>query len=262
MEKIVIANQKGGVGKSTTAINLAAGLAYANKRVLLVDMDPQGHSTLGLGIKTEEKQTISELLCQEDCNFEDVVQDTNVEGLHILPADISLAVAEVKLSELAAKEFILRSKLSSVKYDYVIIDTSPTFGTLMTNAFLVAEYVIVPVQLGYFSLAGLHNFLDVINSTNKRVGTIVGHKTEILGVLLTFFKPRTNLSKRVLESIFELFGDRIFETKIPENVKLNEAQANGLSVFDHDPKCNGAQAYKKLTKEVMERVQICQESLN
>jgi chromosome partitioning protein len=261
MKKIVIANQKGGVGKSTTAINLAAGLAYANKRVLLIDMDPQGHSTLGLRIGTDDKQTISDLLCQDECLFEDVVQDTYVEGLHILPSDISLAVAEVKLTEIAAKEFRLRTKISDVKYDYIIIDTSPTFGTLMTNAFLYAEHVIVPVQLGFFSLAGLHNFLDVINTTNKRVGTIVGHKSEILGVLLTFYKTRTKLSKRVLESILDIFGDRIFEAKIPENIKLNEAQEKGLSVFDHDPNCAGAEAYKQLTTEVIERLELCQVSM-
>lgn len=257
MKKIVIANQKGGVGKSTTAINLAAGLANDGNRVLLIDMDPQGHSTLGLGIDTEDKQTISELLCNDDCSFEEVVQDTSVEGLDILPSDISLAIAEIKLAEIAAKEFRLRAKLSKIKYDYIIIDTSPTFGTLMTNAFLVAEYVVVPVQLGYFSLAGLHNFLDIINTTNNRVGSIVGHKLEILGILFTFYKPRTKLSKRVQESILELFTDRIFETKIPENVKLNEAQEKGLSVFEHDPQSSGAKAYKELTHEVKERLKIC-----
>ncbi len=257
MEKIVIANQKGGVGKSTTAINLAAGLAYENHRVLLVDMDPQGHSTLGLGVNTEDKQTIADLLCDEECSFKDVVQDTCVEGLDILPADISLAVAEMKLAEVAGKEFCLRSKINKVNYDFIIIDTSPTFGTLMTNAFTVANHVIVPVQLSFFSLAGLHNFLDIINTTNRRVGSIIGHKTDILGILYTFYKPRTKLSKRVQESIFELFDDRIFETKIPENVKLNEAQEQGLCVFDHDPSSSGAKAYKQLTNEVKEKLGLC-----
>lgn len=257
MKKIVIANQKGGVGKSTTAINLAAGLANDGHRVLLIDMDPQGHSTLGLGINTDETLTISELLCDDTCEFENVVQDTAIEGLDILPADISLANVESKLAEIAAKEFRLRTKLSKIKYDYVIIDTSPTFGTLMTNAFLVADHVIVPVQLGFFSMAGLHNFLDIVQITNSRVGSIVGHKLEILGILFTFYKPRTKLSKRVQDSILELFEDRIFQAKIPENIKLNEAQEKGLSIFEHDPQSSGAKAYKELTKEVKERLNRC-----
>jgi chromosome partitioning protein len=259
MHKIVIANQKGGVGKSTTAINLAAGLAYAGHRVLLVDMDPQGHSTLGLGVNTEDKATMSDFLCFEDCAFKDVMQDTNVEGLDILPADNSLSIAEIKLSEMAAKEFILRSKVNGLKYDYMVIDTSPTFGNLMTNAFLTADHVIVPVQLGFFSLAGLNNFLDIVSTTNKRVGSIIGHKLEILGVLFTFYNPRTKLSKRVQDGIVELFGDKLFETRIPENVKLNEAQERGLCVYDHDKSCSGAKAYFKLTQEVEEKLESCLE---
>jgi chromosome partitioning protein len=256
MQKIVIANQKGGVGKSTTAINLSAGLARQNKKVLLVDMDPQGHSTLGIGIKTENKQTIADLLCQDDCDIADVRQDTYIEGLHILPADVSLAVAEYKLSQLSAKEFTLRRKLEGIQYDYLIIDTCPTFGTLLTNSFLVAEHIILPVQLGFFSLAGIHSFIETIHHTNKRVGSLIGHKTDILGVLFTFFKTKTKLSKRVLDSIYELFGDKVMQTKIPENVKLNEAQEKGKSVFDHDPNCAGAIAYHQLTLETIERLNI------
>jgi len=259
MQKIVIANQKGGVGKSTTAINLSAGLAGRKKKVLLIDMDPQGHSTLGLGIQTEHKQTIADLLCQDDCHIDDVIQETAINGLQILPADVSLAVAEYKLSQISAKEFTLRRKLETIRYDYVVIDTSPTFGTLLTNSFLFAEHIILPVQLGYFSLAGIHSFLETINHTNKRVGALVGHNTDILGVLFTFFKPKTKLSKRVLESIYELFGDKVLETKIPENVKLNEAQELGKSVFEHDASCSGAVAYHQLTLETMKRLnKTCQ----
>lgn len=261
MQKIVIANQKGGVGKSTTAINLAAGLAYAENKVLLIDMDPQGHSTLGLGIQTEDRQTVAELLCHDDCNYNDVIQDTYIEGLHILPCDMSLAVAESKLAEIPAKEFRLRTKLAKIKYDYVIIDTSPTFGTLVTNALLYAEHVILPMQLGFFSMAGIHNFLETIQHTNTRVGSIVGHKVDVLGVLFTFYKPKTKLSKRVLEGIHELFGDKVFDTKIPENVKLNEAQEAGCAVYDHDPYCAGAKAYNQLTKEVLERLSVCRQVL-
>ena len=138
MRIFAVANQKGGVGKTTTTTSLGAALAEKGKRVLVVDLDPQGNSTIGLGIKTENRQTIAELLCQEECNVKDVVQDTYIEGLHILPSDVSLAVADVKLAQIQAKEFALRSKLVDLQYDYIIIDTSPTFGTLLTNAVLAA----------------------------------------------------------------------------------------------------------------------------
>lgn len=259
MRKIVIANQKGGVGKSTTAINLSAGLAQRGNRVLLIDLDLQGHSSLGLSIKTENRPTIADFLCHEDCSFIDVKQDTYIEGLHILPSDVSLAVAEYKLAQTSAKEFTLRRRLENINYDYVIIDSSPNFGTLLTNAFLVADHIILPLQLGFFSLAGIHNFLETVNHTNQRVGSIIGHKIEILGILFTFFKTTTKLSKRVLESVYELFGDKILQAKIPENIKLNEAQENGKSVFDYDPNCSGAKAYRQLTEEVEEKLNnLCQ----
>lgn len=253
MHKIVIANQKGGVGKSTTAVNLSAGLAYAKNRVLLVDLDPQGHSTIGLGISTEETPTISEFLCDESFKLKDIVQPTYIKGLDILPSDVSLAVAEHKLSQTPAKEFILRKKLSAINYDYVIIDSPPTFGTLVSNAFLFADHIIMPVQLSFLSLASVYNFLETVQEINSHVGSLVGHKANILGVLLTFFKTRTKMSQKILGNLSEIFQDKIFETKIPENVKLNEAQELGKCVFDHDPECPGAISYNSLVKEVMAR---------
>ena len=254
MYKIAVSNQKGGVGKSTTAINLSAGLAYAGKKVLLVDLDPQGHSSLGFGIKTENLQTIAELLCQDDCELKDVIQNSYIPNLDVIPSDNSLSVAEYKLAQTQAKEFVLRTKLKDAEYDYIIIDTSPTFNTLLANAFLTAEHIILPVQLDYFSLAGIQSFLESINRTNVKAGSLINHRAEIIGVLFTFFKTRSNLSRRVLETINELFGDKVFETKIPENVKLSEAQESSKAVFDHDPKCSGAEAYANLVKEVIRRL--------
>jgi len=254
MHKIAVSNQKGGVGKSTTSINLSAGLARAGKKVLLVDLDPQGHSSLGLGIKTENRQTIAELLCQDDCTIKDVIQQSYIDNLHVIPSDNSLSAAEYKLAQTTAKEFVLRKKLKNADYDYIIIDTSPTFNTLLANAFLTAEHIILPVQLDYFSLAGIQSFLESVNCTNEKAGSLVDHHAQVMGVLFTFFKTRSNLSKRVLEAVNDLFGDRVFDTKIPENIKLSEAQESSKSVFDHDPKCSGAEAYGNLVNEVMRRL--------
>lgn len=254
MHKIAIANQKGGCGKTTTSINLAAGLAYEGRKVLLIDLDPQGNSTIGLGIKTENRQTIAELLCQDECKINDIVQDTYIEGLHILPSDVSLAVADVKLAQIQAKEFALRSKLLDIHYDYIIIDTSPTFGTLLTNAVLTADFIVLPVCLDYFNLAGMQNFIDTINRTNKKVGQLINHHAEILGVLLTFYKLNTNHSKRIFDAIVELFGDKVFKSRIPENVRLKESQEAAKSIFDFAPESASASAYRQFTKELGERL--------
>jgi chromosome partitioning protein len=254
MHRIAICNQKGGCGKTTSSINLAAGLAYAGNKVLLVDLDPQGNSTIGLGIKTDQRQTVAELLCQEECEVQDIVQDTYIEGLHILPADISLAVADIKLAQIQAKEFALRTKLIHTNYDYLIIDTSPTFGTLLTNAVLSAHHIILPVGLDYFNLAGLQSFVDTINRTNKKVGQLVNHRAEILGVLFTFFKMNTKHSKKIYDAITDLFGEKVFNTKIPENVRLKESQEAAKAIFDFAPDSSSAAAYQELTKEVEERL--------
>ncbi len=254
MQKIAISNQKGGCGKTTSSINLAAGLAYEGRKVLLVDLDPQGNSTIGLGVDTENRQTVAELLCEDDCSFQDVVQDTYIEGLHIIPSDISLAVADGKLAQIQAKEFALRTKLVNLNYDYIIIDTSPTFGTLLTNAILTAEHIIIPIGLDYFNLAGMQKFIDTLNRTNNKVGQLINHRADILGVLFTFYKMSTKHSKRIFEAIQELFGDKLFNARIPENVKIKESQEVSKSIFDFAPDSTSAKAYKEFTKELEERL--------
>lgn len=254
MRTIAIANQKGGVGKSTTAINLSAGLALQGKRVLLVDCDPQGHATIGIGHKVGDESTLAELLTEEDRKPQDVIRPTYIKGFDLLPSDLSLAVAEMKLAQMGAKEYKLRRRLEGIKgYDYIIIDCPPTFGNLAINAFTAAQEILLPIQLGYFSLEGVSNFIETIEFINKDIGSLIKHKVEIGGVLLTFFDTRTKMAREVLGSIEEIFGRLVFKTTIPQNVKLNEAQAQGKAVFDHDPSCSGARAYMELSKEVIKR---------
>jgi chromosome partitioning protein len=254
MKTLCIANHKGGVGKTTTSINLASGFASEGYKTILVDCDPQGHSSAGLGIKTDAILTLADLLIQDGVTAADVIHPTKIANLSIIPCDLSLSNADLYLSVRGGKDYQLRTRLDGLTgFDIAIFDCPPNFGTLAINAYTTASKIIVPIQLGYFSLKGVSSFLESIKHVKERITPVVKHKLDIFGVLVTFYDARTNIAKETLEAIKELFPVELFETMIPQNIKLNEAQASGMSIFQYDPKCKGAEAYQELTREILRR---------
>lgn len=247
---IAIANQKGGVGKTTTAINLASYLAKFGHKVLLVDLDPQGNSTSGLSVnKTALKKTTYNALI-DLVHPGEVIQPTKIKGLDIMPTNSELAAAEVELSTINGRERVLTSILSNLNYDVIIIDCPPSLGLLTLNAFVASGQVLIPVQSEYYALEGLSELLNTI----KRVRLALNPGLEIIGVVVTMHNKRTSLGEQVLKELKKHFSSKLFDTVVPRNIRLAEAPSHGRPIFEYDKFSKGAQAYKKLAREVEKRL--------
>ena len=249
MGKVIsVANQKGGVGKTTTTVNLSTLLAKKGKKVLLIDTDPQGNATSGLGITKELEFSVYDILVG-DTTFVETVQDTAIKNLKICPSNISLAGAEVELVSMMSREPRLKVKLDEVKdqYDYVLIDCPPSLGLVTLNAFTASDSVLIPVQCEYFALEGLGQLLNTVNLVKKHLNKSL----EIEGALLTMYDARTNLSNQVVKEVKKYFEDKVYKTVIPRNVRLSEAPSYGMPISLYDARSKGAKAYDKLTKEFL-----------
>lgn len=247
---IAVINQKGGVGKTTSAVNLAAQLATADEQVLLVDLDPQGNATSGLGLSKDELNPTTYEVLFGGAMLHQAVHPANREGLYILPANAQLAAAEVELVNVPNREFVLREALKAGNYKYVIIDCPPALGLLTIDALTAANNLLIPVQSEYYALEGLGQLLTTV----QRVRQSTNSSLDLLGVVLTMFDKRTSLSEQVMHELREHFGDKLFKTVIPRNVRLAEAPSFGKTIFEHDRWSKGARAYKQLAKEVTKRV--------
>lgn len=250
MRKVIaVLNQKGGVGKTTTTINLGSYLAKAGKRVLVVDLDPQGNATSGLGIdKTVLNATMYDALF-DHAGASKMVLTTEYDNVQILPANQNLAGAEVQLVSALQRELQLRQVLEQFDHDYILVDCPPSLGLLTINALSAADQVLIPVQAEYYALEGLSQLLNVI----ERVQNAINPNLGILGVVITMYDERNSLSKNVKDELAKHFGDALFTTLIPRNVRLAEAPSYGRPIGEHDKWSKGARAYKSLAKEVMKR---------
>lgn len=249
MGKIIsVANQKGGVGKTTTTVNLGTILAKKGKKVLLIDADPQGNATSGLGIEKESEFSTYDVLVN-DTELEETLQDTSIKNFKVCPSNMSLAGAEVELVSMMSREQRLKEKLENIKirYDYILIDCPPSLGLVTLNAFTASDSVLIPVQCEYFALEGLGQLLNTINLVKKHLNKNI----VIEGALLTMYDIRTNLSNQVVKEVKKYFGDKVYKTVIPRNVRLSEAPSYGMSITEYDPHSKGAKSYIKFAKEFL-----------
>ena len=254
MGKVIsVANQKGGVGKTTTTVNLSTILAKKGKKVLIIDTDPQGNATSGLGITKEVELSVYDVLVG-DTEINETIQETAIKNLKVCPSNISLAGAEVQLVSMMSREQRLKTKLDIIKndYDYILIDCPPSLGLITLNAFTASDTVLIPVQCEYFALEGLGQLLNTVNLVKKHLNK----NLEIEGALLTMYDARTNLSNQVVKEVKKYFENKVYKTVIPRNVRLSEAPSYGMPITIYDPRSKGAKAYEKFAKELLKNNNI------
>lgn len=248
---IAIANQKGGVGKTTTAINLSASLATKGKKVLVIDTDPQGNTTSGYGIeKNDLENTIYELILGE-CSIQECIIKDVIQGVSLIPSNVNLAATEIELIGVDKKEFILRNEVDWIKdqYDFIVIDCPPSLNMLTINSMTTADSVLVPIQCEYYALEGLSQLIHTVNLVKERLNPDL----EMEGIVFTMYDSRTNLSTQVVENVKSHLNQNIYKTMIPRNIRLAEAPSYGMPINKYDPKSAGAEAYMMLAEEIINR---------